>query len=143
MLCTRKQSKPDAQYVARIQDLDKHIAVLEKEMMPLQSKSAGIEEALKQLEQKILDIGGSKLLAQKSKVDGIKLRINLANDETTRAEVAKAKAEKDLQKLDAAIEANKESGAEMDEGLAELQEQLEEVTQTIAEIRSRMEEAQI
>ena len=65
---------------------------------------------IEDLEQKILDIGGARLLTQKSKVDGIKLHINLANDEITKAEVAKAKAEKHSAKLDASINTNKSRG---------------------------------
>jgi len=63
------------------------------------------EKAIKDLEKKIL--GNWKVpsfLTQKSKVDGIRLHINLANDEITKAEVAKAKAEKDSVKYDATIE---------------------------------------
>ncbi|KAI9450035.1 SMCs flexible hinge [Lactarius psammicola] len=42
----------------------------QSELERLRSQSSTIEEAIKALEKKILDIGGSRLLAQKSKVDG-------------------------------------------------------------------------
>jgi structural maintenance of chromosome 4 len=42
------------------------------------------------------ELESSRLLEQKSKVDGLKLHINLTNDEITKAEVMKAKAERDF-----------------------------------------------
>ncbi|KAI6154283.1 hypothetical protein BKA82DRAFT_4099537 [Pisolithus tinctorius] len=102
----KAQSKPDARDVARIDALEKEISSSTKEFEQLQAKSGTIESAIKDLEKKILEIGGSRLLKQKSTVDGIKLHINLANDEITKAEVAKAKAEKDVNKLASTIKSN-------------------------------------
>jgi structural maintenance of chromosome 4 len=81
-------------------------------------------------------------LTQKSKVDGIKLHINLANDEITKAEVAKAKAEKDSIKFDGTIEANRASLDEVEGELKELTGQLEECVQYVTELRSQVEAAQ-
>jgi structural maintenance of chromosome 4 len=101
-----------------------------------------IEKAIRDLEKKILDIGGAKLLTQKSKVDGIRLHINLANDEITKAEVAKAKAEKDTTKFDSTIETNKASLDEVEGELGDLMSQLEECVQYVTELRSQVEAAQ-
>jgi structural maintenance of chromosome 4 len=138
----RQQSKPDAKDISRMRELEKKSSDVEKELETLRSHSAVVEKGIQALEKKILDIGGSKLLAQKSKVDGIKLHINLANDEITRAEVAKAKAEKDVQKLATSIASHRAGLEEVDRTTAELEEQLEEVIVTVAEIRSKMEQAQ-
>ncbi|KAI6012790.1 RecF/RecN/SMC N terminal domain-containing protein [Pisolithus orientalis] len=108
---------PDARDVARIDALEREISSSTKEFEQLQAKSGTIESAIKDLEKKILEIGGSRLLKQKSTVDGIKLHINLANDEITKAEVAKAKAEKD----------------ELDE----LTQQLAEVAEYLTELKSK------
>lgn len=81
-------------------------------------------------------------MTQKSKVDGINMHINLANDEITKAEVAKAKAEKDSVKFDNAIEANRSSLGEVEGELRELTEQLEACVQYVTELRSQVEAAQ-
>ncbi|KAJ7703280.1 RecF/RecN/SMC [Mycena rosella] len=102
----KSQSKPNSGDLGRVAKLDTEIKKSKAELEDLQRKAGKIEQAIEELEQKILDIGGSKLLTQKSKVDGIRLHINLANDEITKAEVAKAKADKDLAKLVLSIKAN-------------------------------------
>ena len=136
------QSKPNAGDVARISVLDAEITSATNQLEQLQSQSGTIEQAIKALEQKILDIGGAKLLTQKSKVDGIKLHINLANDEITKAEVAKAKAEKDASKLEIALETHTSEFADAEAELKQLNDQLREVADYVAEIRSKVEAAQ-
>jgi structural maintenance of chromosome 4 len=69
---TRTQSKPDTGDVSCITSLEREIATAQSELE------------------------SSRLLEQKSKVDGLKLHINLTNDEITKAEVMKAKAERDF-----------------------------------------------
>jgi structural maintenance of chromosome 4 len=138
----RSQSKPDAGDIARISALEKEIAAATAQLEELQEKSSAIEKAIKDLEKKILEIGGAKLLTQKSKVDGIRLHINLANDEITKAEVAKAKAEKDSVKYDATIETNRASLDEVEGELGELTGQLKECVQYVTELRSQVEAAQ-
>jgi structural maintenance of chromosome 4 len=136
------QSKPDAGDIARIKTLEANIARSTKELQDLQGKTGQIEEAIKALEKKILDIGGARLLTQKSKVDGIRLHINLANDEITKAEVAKAKAEKDIVKFEHSIQANMGSLKEVDGELEELNGQLEECAQYVDELRTKVAAAQ-
>jgi structural maintenance of chromosome 4 len=108
----------------------------------LQSRSGKIEEAIKALEKKILDIGGSRLLAQKSKVDGLRLHISLANDEITKAEVTKAKAEKDSVKFQGSIAGNRQGLTEVETELEKLNESLQEVKDYVADIRAKVEAAQ-
>lgn len=83
------------------------------------------------------------MLAQKSKVDGIRLHINLANDEITRAEVGKTKCEKDHQKFNSMIESNTESLTQVEGMVAEIDEQLREVQATLEKIRTKVEQAQV
>ncbi|KAF9230713.1 hypothetical protein BU15DRAFT_83284 [Melanogaster broomeanus] len=65
-----------------------------------------LPKTLAKTSRKILDIGGFRLLRRQSTIEGIKLHINLANDEITKAEVAKAKAGKGVIKHDSAIAMN-------------------------------------
>jgi structural maintenance of chromosome 4 len=138
----RAQTKPDASDVARIkrlrQDVDTATATLEQ----LQEKAEAINADIKALQKKILDIGGSRLMKQKSDVDSLRTQIELANDEITRAEVIKNKAEKDVGKFEATIATNSEALETAKDEFDQLQEQLGECQQFLVELRAKMEEAQ-
>lgn len=110
-------------------------------MERLQEQTTTIKAQIEEYEAQILKIGGSRLLAQKSLVDGIRTHINIANDELTKAEVAKAKAEKDLAKYESSILNNQ---ATLDEANAELEKfsnDIKTVTEEIEDIRGNVEQA--
>ncbi|KAG6860855.1 hypothetical protein C0995_006719 [Termitomyces sp. Mi166 len=133
---------PNKGDLSRRKALEDEIASSTGELEELRAKSAKVEAAIKELEQKILDIGGSRLLKQKSTVEGIKLHINLANDEITKAEVAKAKAAKDLTRCETAIQSNTISFQEAEAELEELDGTLEELTTYVNQLRAKVEDAQ-
>ncbi|KAF9011348.1 RecF/RecN/SMC protein [Cyathus striatus] len=139
----KAQSKPNSGDLARISELEDTIASATSELEGLQAKSSKIEDAIKALEKKILDIGGSRLLSQKSKVDGIRLHISIANDEITKAEVAKSKAEKDMHKFENNIQSNSTVLEEVESELEELKEQLTELVGYVTELREEVEKAQV
>ncbi|KIJ54318.1 hypothetical protein M422DRAFT_153955 [Sphaerobolus stellatus SS14] len=142
ILDLKSQSKPDKGDVARISVLDKEITAANTELERLHEKADIITKSIQGLENKILDIGGAKLLAQKSKVDSVKLHMNLASEETTKAEVAKAKAEKDSVKLKNALKNNTTALEGVEEDISKLDEQLEECNEVLEDIRSKVEAAQ-
>lgn len=82
------------------------------------------------------------MLTQKSKVDGIKLHITLANDEITKAEVAKAQAEKDVKKLSKAVENNAAALEEATAELGQLDEEIAEVSKYTTDLRDQVARAQ-
>lgn len=123
--------------------MDSKIAASTQELEDLEERTAAIENEIKALEQKILEIGGSRLLAQRSKVDGIRLHLQLATDEITKAEVAKAKAEKDLAKLEKSLRANGESCELVEADLETLQTELNECEAYVHELQATVEDAQI
>lgn len=128
--------------MSRIATLDRGIDTATAELEKLQGKANAIEAEIKALEKKILEIGGARLLSQKSKVDGLRLHINLANDEITKAEVAKAKAEKDRVKHQSAVESNTAELEDVQRELADLEEQLEECAEYMAQLRQQVDVAQ-
>lgn len=138
---SRAQSKPDAGDLARIAELEEDIAGATAELEELTEKSEGIESDIKALEQKILDIGGSRLLMQKSKVEGITLRLNISSEEMTKAEVAKAKAEKDSVKLQGLIESNEAALTDVQTDIQDLDAQLAECNEYADEVRNKVEVA--
>ncbi|KAI3612793.1 nuclear condensin complex subunit smc4 [Moniliophthora roreri] len=138
----KSQTKPDDNDLARISKLEKEITSAEVELKRLTSKAAEIEASLKEIEDKILQIGGSKLLAQKTKIEGLRNHIDLTNDEITKAEVAKAKAEKDVNKYTSSVENNKQSLREAEAEVADIEGQLIEVTEYMAGLQARVDEAE-
>jgi len=109
----------------------------------MKTKSGEVEQHIKDLEKKILEIGGSKLLTQKSKVDGLRLHIKLANDELTKAEVTKAKAEKDAAKYQATVARDSEALESVEEEVKDLEGQIEELETYISDLREKVESAQL
>ncbi|KAG8852500.1 hypothetical protein FRB96_008688 [Tulasnella sp. 330] len=107
----QSQSKPDAGDVKRITSLESAIETATVEVNKLRRSASTIEKEIQALQDKILEIGGTRLRSQKVKVDGIKEMIDLANDQITKAEVGQAKSQKDAEKLDQAI-ANAEAQLE-------------------------------
>lgn len=122
--------------------LDAEIESTAAELDQLNEKSGKIEQGIKALERRILEIGGSRLLGQKSKVDGIRLHINIANEEITRAEVARAKAEKDIGKLTASVESNEAVYEECQGEVKELEDTLQELRTYLQSLRGKYEDAQ-
>ncbi|KAL0952089.1 hypothetical protein HGRIS_008725 [Hohenbuehelia grisea] len=138
----KSRSKPDAGELARISVLEDEIAASTEQLEELQTKTGKIEVAIKELEKKILEIGGSKLLAQKSKVEGLKLHINLASEAMTQAEVTKTKAEKDFEKYCTSITADEAALKDAEAEAEELENSLAELKAYVSEVKEKVEKAQ-
>ncbi|KAF9472577.1 hypothetical protein BDN70DRAFT_886856 [Pholiota conissans] len=136
------QNKPNSGDLARISQLEKEISASQSALDDLQEKTAQIEQDIKDLEKKILDIGGSRLLTQKSKVDGIRLHINLTNDEITKAELAKGKAQKDSVKLESNLVTNQEALEAVESELLELVKNIDELERYVSDLKEEVENAQ-
>jgi len=106
-LTNRAQSRPDAADEKRIKTLNSEIDALEAEVTKLRTKSSGISDQIKELQNKILEVGGVKLRAIQSKVTTTKGLLDLANESITKAEVGQAKSQRDVEKLSRNVEANK------------------------------------
>lgn len=121
--------------------LEKEVATHTKEVQSLRQKSAGIEDAIKQLQDKILEVGGIKLRAQKSKVDGIKQQIDLSSDKVTKAEVEQAKSAKDAEKLEKAIQSNTSKLQDLDAQLEEHDQHLNACLEDMRLVQAAVDEA--
>lgn len=68
----RAQSRPNAGDQSRIKQLEAEIEAAQSELDDLQARSKQIEDAIEELNEKIKQAGGSKLLMQRSKVDSLR-----------------------------------------------------------------------
>ncbi|OXG87424.1 hypothetical protein C345_03199 [Cryptococcus neoformans A2-102-5] len=124
----KSQSKPDAADEKRIKALDAEIASLTKETDKLREKSSSINDDIKSLQNKILEVGGVRLRAIQSKVSITKGLLDLANESITKAEVGQAKAERDVEKLEKSISNNQAALEEVVEELELVESNLEGCT---------------
>jgi structural maintenance of chromosome 4 len=111
------------------------------EMEQLKQQTLVIEEDIKALQQKIMEVGGVKLRSQKAKVENIKEQIETCNEQIVRAQVARTKAEKDLQKAEAAVITNTEELERIAEEIASIEEDITNKTSAALEVRQRCDEA--
>jgi structural maintenance of chromosome 4 len=138
----RSQSKPDAIDEKRIKVLEAEIARQTKELEKLKGKASAIEGQIKELQEKILEVGGVKLLAIQSKVNNTKSLIDMAGEKITKAEVAQAKAERDADKLEKSIAGNTTKLQDLEAELEVADADLQSCTADLETIRAKVEEAQ-
>lgn len=136
------QSKPDVADQKRIAALDAEIATITKEVSKLKEKSGAINEQIKELQNKILEVGGVRLRAIQSKFATTKGLLDLANDAITKAEVNQAQAERTAQKLEKTIAANKEKLDECDTEIETVEADLQACSADLAVIQEKVQEAQ-
>ncbi|WOO77651.1 Structural maintenance of chromosome0s protein 4 [Vanrija pseudolonga] len=136
------QSKPDVGDEKRIKTLDAEIATLTAEADKLRSKSSVISEQIKELQNKILEVGGVKLRAIQSKFANTKGLLDLASEAITKAEVGQAKSIRDAEKLDKAILANTAKAEEAQGELDVVEGDLQACSADLAIIREKVQEAQ-
>lgn len=105
-IVSRSQTESEVGDNEQIEQFDKEIGVLNKSLAQLRKESSAIEAEVKVLNKKIDDVGGLKFRTQKTIVEDLTRQIDLASERITKAEVGRAKSQKDSIKLDKAIETN-------------------------------------
>jgi structural maintenance of chromosome 4 len=143
MEALRNEAEPKPSEVAKMKALNQKAKELKDEVVAIKQNAQSIEAKIKDLQNKILDAGGVKLRAQKSKADGLKEQIEALGDKTTKTRVAKNKAEKDMVKLGTQIAKHEKELAEVSVDLEALEQQIKEKTQEAVGIRKRAEDAKL
>lgn len=142
MLTARSQSKPDEGDEKRIRALDAEIASLTKDVEKLREKSSVISDQIKELQNRILEVGGVRLRAIQSKFTTTKGLLDLANDSVTKAEVGQAKASHDAEKMQKSIKSNTIKLDEVEIELADFDADLAVCIKQLEEIRDSLQKAQ-
>lgn len=141
LIICRSQNKPDANDEKRIKSLEAEIAKSSKDVASLKEKSSGISDQIKELQNKIMDVGGVRLRAIQSKFTTTKGLLDLANEAITKAEVGQAKAIHDVDKLAKAIDSNTKKLQEVEEALAPVNGDLEAGENDLRVIQDQVQEA--
>jgi structural maintenance of chromosome 4 len=108
----------------------------------LHAETSGIEDEIKALQEKIMEIGGVKLRSQKAKVDDFREQITALNDRITTCDVARAKNEKDCDKFATIIKSSKEELETLAEELAALEEDMKQSTRNAEQVRKKADDAE-
>ena len=136
LTASKQPSKSDD---ARISALEKQIIQLEKAVEKLRTETAGVEAEIKELQDKIMEVGGVRLRAQKAKVDGLKEQVGTLTEEISNGEVARSKAEKQKIKHQKAFE---DAQKEIESAAAELEQLSEELRTQATDASGSKQKAQ-
>lgn len=137
----KAQAKPSPQDVKRHDEIQTEIDQIEEEMNELKEKTVEIEEKIKSLQEEIMDAGGMDLRLQKIVVDDVRKRIDNLNSKITKSMVAKAKAEKDVVRLESSIKKTEKECENIDKNLKEMEEEYKEKAKEVQKVMKEVEEA--
>jgi|SRR5579859_1589173 len=115
---------------------------LQVDVNKLRNETAGIEDEIKALQEKIMEVGGVKLRSQKAKVDDLRDQITALNDRITTCDVARAKNEKDCEKFANIMKSSEEELETLAEELAALEEDMKSSTRNAEQVRKKAEDAE-
>lgn len=142
-LSVRNRRSNADESVGRIAALEEKIKVLEVEIEELNAETAGVEDEIRALQDRIMEVGGIKLRSQKSKVDGIREKLETLNEQVAGTDLARVKAEKNLSKAERALTSGTE---ELDTAASELeglQEEIKAHASAAQESAAKADEAQV
>lgn len=126
----------------RVTALEKQIETLNAELAKLRSETSGIEEDIKALQDKIMEVGGVRLRSQKAKVDGLREQIETLNEQHMQADIAKTKSEKTKVKVEKAFTNSTEELENVTRDIEGLEAEIKEQAKAAEEVKTRVEEAQ-
>jgi len=118
-----KNLKPDGQ----VKELEKQIAVLEKNYNRSKGKASKVEEILDELKKKIQSVIDKKVGVHKSKVDSLKKEFSGVNTSITKLTVAQKTNARNLEKCEARIE-------QLDKEIDECHELIDKLKQEMKEL---------
>ena len=111
-------------------------------MDKLHAETAGIDNEIKALQEKIMEVGGVKLRSQKAKVDDFREQITALTDRITTCDVARAKNEKDCEKFANLMKSSEEELETLAEELSSLEEDMKASIRNAEQIRKKAEDAE-
>ncbi|KAI9820814.1 MAG: hypothetical protein M1826_000839 [Phylliscum demangeonii] len=142
MVEVEAENHPSKSDESRSAALRQQLGVLEKEVERLHAETATVEDEIKALQEKIMEVGGINLRAQKTIVQGLRNQVKLLTEGTSTAEVARIKAEKQKEKHERSLVDSQGEIEGLQEELETLEAAAKEQSQGAATWRRRVDEAQ-
>jgi structural maintenance of chromosome 4 len=115
---------------------------LQADVDKLHAETSGIENEIKALQEKIMEVGGVKLRSQKAKVDDLRDQIAALNDRITTCDVARAKNEKDCEKFSKTLKSSEEELENIAEELAAIDKDIKQSSRNAEQVRKKVEDAE-
>jgi structural maintenance of chromosome 4 len=137
----RNQTKPLSSELARHDEVKKLIMKNGNEIQALMESAAEIEAVIKDLQEKILEVGGVKFRSQKAVVDGIQEQISTQKDRIAKLKVEKASRERNMGKLNSAIESKGKEVEDLDTEMNNIKSTLDSQLASAASVRAEVTEA--
>ncbi|EMR08582.1 hypothetical protein PNEG_03058 [Pneumocystis murina B123] len=128
--------------IKKKKELENEVASLEKENVMTRKNMVGIEQEIKQLQDRIMEIGGIRLRTQKAKVDNIQDQLNTIHDSIANADVLKIKKEKDKVRFEKAISDSKNELQVIETQVFDVKSNITKKTKLIDTLRSKIEKIQ-
>ena len=122
--------------------MESKISKLQADVDKLHAETAGIENEIKALQEKIMEVGGVKLRSQKAKVDDLRSQITALNDRITTCDVARAKNQKDCEKFTKLSTSSEEELETLAGELAAIEEDMKTSSRNAEQIRKKAEDAE-
>ncbi|KAJ1971175.1 Structural maintenance of chromosomes protein 4 [Dimargaris xerosporica] len=132
--------QPDERDVAQMQALQRQICEHEQQLAQLHETKVSIEGAIKELQNKILEVGGVQLRVQKAKVESLKERLETCQGQLVKLDVAVKKATKDRTKVEQAIDKQRQERDDAQIQLTRLTGDIERKTAAALEVKERCDQ---
>ncbi|KAI9594810.1 hypothetical protein BDF19DRAFT_96626 [Syncephalis fuscata] len=136
-----KRNKPKEATAMRMKQLQKSITERSVQLEQLKQQASVIEQDIKALQEKIMEVGGVRLRSQKAKVENIKEQMESCNEQSVRAQVSRTKAEKDGNKAEQAVASNTAELEAIAQEIADIEQKINDKTSAALEVRQRCDEA--
>lgn len=123
-------------------ELEIQVNSLEKENEITRKNMAGIEQEIKLLQDRIMEIGGIRLRTQKAKVDNLQDQLNTIHNRIAEVDVLKIKKEKDKIRFEKAINDSKNELEAIETQLLDVKTNITKKSKLIENMRSKVEKIQ-
>ncbi|CAG8627224.1 3953_t:CDS:10, partial [Funneliformis caledonium] len=137
----RRLNDPSIDDTKNMARLKLQIDHLTQELDGLKRQPSKIEEEIKILQMKILEIGKDKLRVQKSKIDHVKDQLVLINERITKSQVAKSRADKDITKFENSLAKSERELEGLNNEIEKLTKEIQHNAQVSRSIRIKADEA--
>ncbi|KAI8893503.1 RecF/RecN/SMC [Globomyces pollinis-pini] len=138
----KENSVPKADDINRFKELKKLLAECESSVAKHKSAAKLIEDEIKELQEKVMEIGGIRLRSQSAKVQSLKDQIESLQIKITKLKSEKTFREKNLIKLDETIEKKTIELKEVERELEDIQKTYEQLLKNYHLVKERVKECE-
>ncbi|KAJ2745554.1 Structural maintenance of chromosomes protein 4 [Coemansia sp. BCRC 34301] len=134
-------AEPSAEAQAARAEAAARVAAEGEAIGALQAQCGAIDEAVRELQEKVMQAGGIRLRAQKARVDGLRDRLATVADDMARWDAAHAKATADLARAERQAQSRALQAADLEAQLAAVTAEIDELARHALGIRDRADAA--